>query len=82
MADLGPPLEFLPKDLELQELQAYRYDYQAFRAGHPLGAHGEIEALLQRHGPKRQMAYSSEPEVGAQRKPEATPGTCCAIFFS
>jgi len=45
-SQLGPPLEFLPKDIEPQELQAYRADYRAFRAGHATGARGEIGHLV------------------------------------
>ena len=73
MAALGPPLKFLPKDLEPSELEAYRHDYQAFRAGHHLGAHGEIEALQLRaqHAASQAAlnvcdgAYFSEPERGS-----------------
>lgn len=69
---LGPPLKFLPKDLEPSELEAYRHDYQAFRAGHHLGAHGEIEGLQLRaqHAASQAAlcsadgAYFSEPERG------------------
>mmetsp|Transcript_766 Transcript_766/g.1857 ORF Transcript_766/g.1857 Transcript_766/m.1857 type:complete len:693 (+) Transcript_766:55-2133(+) len=43
---LGPPLQFLPKDIELGELQAYREDYQAFRVGHVQGAKGELSQLV------------------------------------
>ncbi|CAE8609308.1 unnamed protein product, partial [Polarella glacialis] len=39
---LGPPLQFLPKDIELSELQAFRQDYMKFRAGKASGARGEI----------------------------------------
>lgn len=42
---LGPPLAFLPKYIEPGELQAYRADYQAFRAGQATGARGEISQL-------------------------------------
>lgn len=42
---LGPPLDFLPKYIEHEELQAYRADYQAFRAGQATGARGEISQL-------------------------------------
>eukprot|EP00435_Cladocopium_sp_Y103_P054638 s1286_g17.t2 len=42
---LGPPLDFLPKDIELQDLNAYRLDYQNFRAGNASGARGEVAAL-------------------------------------
>ena len=42
---LGPPLEFLPKDIEPNELDAYRADYQAFRAGNATGARGEMASL-------------------------------------
>lgn len=42
---LGPPLQFLPKDIELSELQAFRADYMAFRSGQANGARGEISAL-------------------------------------
>ena len=73
MAALGPPLKFLPKDLEPSELEAYRHDYQAFRAGHYLGAHGEIEGLQLRaqHAASQASpngsdgAYFSEPERGS-----------------
>eukprot|EP00438_Fugacium_kawagutii_P012858 Skav209908 [mRNA] locus=scaffold1253:67514:68807:- [translate_table: standard] len=73
MAALGPPLKFLPKDLEPSELEAYRHDYQAFRAGHHLGAHGEIEGLQLRaqHAASQGSlngsdgAYFSEPERGS-----------------
>eukprot|EP00929_Paragymnodinium_shiwhaense_P076630 TRINITY_DN39429_c0_g1_i1.p1 TRINITY_DN39429_c0_g1~~TRINITY_DN39429_c0_g1_i1.p1 ORF type:complete len:900 (+),score=199.90 TRINITY_DN39429_c0_g1_i1:134-2833(+) len=46
-AALGPALPFLPKTVAPEELQAYRIDYQAFRAGQAAGAHGEIGHLRQ-----------------------------------
>lgn len=42
---LGPPLKFLPKEIEPQALQAFRADYQAFRTGCAAGARGEIGQL-------------------------------------
>eukprot|EP00929_Paragymnodinium_shiwhaense_P014274 TRINITY_DN122170_c0_g1_i1.p1 TRINITY_DN122170_c0_g1~~TRINITY_DN122170_c0_g1_i1.p1 ORF type:complete len:816 (+),score=165.74 TRINITY_DN122170_c0_g1_i1:102-2549(+) len=44
---LGPPLSFLPKDINPRELQEFRASYQAFRAGQAAGARGEIEWLLE-----------------------------------
>ncbi|CAJ1404145.1 unnamed protein product [Effrenium voratum] len=77
---LGPPLEFLPQ-LEPEELRAYRQDYQAFRAGHHVGAHGEITGL--RRGRQKSEvdgeqaeAYFSEPEP---REPSANPREAPAL---
>eukprot|EP00928_Gymnodinium_smaydae_P031362 TRINITY_DN23036_c0_g1_i1.p1 TRINITY_DN23036_c0_g1~~TRINITY_DN23036_c0_g1_i1.p1 ORF type:complete len:435 (-),score=46.19 TRINITY_DN23036_c0_g1_i1:40-1344(-) len=55
--DLGPPLPFIPSDVKPAELQAYRSDYQDFRAGRYAGAAGEIADLCStsghRHRPYR-----------------------------
>ncbi|CAK0873816.1 unnamed protein product [Prorocentrum cordatum] len=42
---LGPPLNFLPRSIEPNELADYRAKYQAFRAGKAEGARGEISRL-------------------------------------
>mmetsp|Transcript_41437 Transcript_41437/g.96334 ORF Transcript_41437/g.96334 Transcript_41437/m.96334 type:complete len:787 (+) Transcript_41437:2478-4838(+) len=57
-AGLGPPLQFLPKDIELNELQAYRADYMKFRAGQATGARGEIQDVPE-------VPLASESTVGA-----------------
>jgi hypothetical protein len=46
-ANLGPPLQFLPKDIQLSELQAFRADYMKFRAGQATGARGEISDVCE-----------------------------------
>jgi len=46
VADLGPPLDILPHEIDPGELQAYRQDYQAFRTGQAAGARGEIRRLV------------------------------------
>ncbi|CAE7277348.1 Slc38a10, partial [Symbiodinium pilosum] len=55
---LGPPLQFLPKDIELTELQAFRADYMKFRAGQATGARGEIQDVPE-------VPLASESTVGA-----------------
>jgi len=59
-ATLGPPLEFLPKDIEPTELQAYRSDYQAFRVGLAKGARGEIGSVCS----SRQVSSGMDDEDG------------------
>ncbi|CAK9083708.1 unnamed protein product [Durusdinium trenchii] len=69
-------------------LEAYRHDYQAFRAGHPLGAHGEIaQAVAPRSSASAPMrgerggsgeAYFSEPEWG-MRSSEETAAEALAL---
>jgi len=39
---LPPPLDFMPKVINLEKLASFRLDYQRFRAGHATGAKGEI----------------------------------------
>jgi len=58
-ASLGPPLQFLPKDIELNELQAFRADYMKFRAGQATGARGEIQDVAE------VTPLASESTVGA-----------------
>eukprot|EP00434_Breviolum_minutum_P004618 symbB.v1.2.004069.t4/scaffold229.1/size262426/12 len=58
-ASLGPPLQFLPKDIELNELQAFRADYMKFRAGQATGARGEIQDVAE------VIPLASESTVGA-----------------
>eukprot|EP00931_Biecheleriopsis_adriatica_P049371 TRINITY_DN28566_c0_g1_i1.p1 TRINITY_DN28566_c0_g1~~TRINITY_DN28566_c0_g1_i1.p1 ORF type:complete len:807 (-),score=153.62 TRINITY_DN28566_c0_g1_i1:88-2475(-) len=64
---LGPPLQFLPKDIELNELQAYRADYMKFRAGQATGARGEI-------GDVPEVALASESTIGALGLVESSEG--------
>jgi len=69
-ASLGPPLQFLPKDIELNELQAFRADYMKFRAGQATGARGEIQDVPE-------VPLASESTVGAldlQTPAAAVPG--------
>lgn len=70
-ASLGPPLQFLPKDIELNELQAFRADYMKFRAGQATGARGEIQDVPE-------VPLASESTVGAldlqTPTPAAVPG--------
>mmetsp|Transcript_12489 Transcript_12489/g.35760 ORF Transcript_12489/g.35760 Transcript_12489/m.35760 type:complete len:292 (-) Transcript_12489:325-1200(-) len=39
---LPPPLDFVPKVIDLTKLTSFRLEYQRFRAGHASGAKGEI----------------------------------------
>mmetsp|Transcript_136069 Transcript_136069/g.322487 ORF Transcript_136069/g.322487 Transcript_136069/m.322487 type:complete len:783 (+) Transcript_136069:89-2437(+) len=55
---LGEPLPFLPKDIELTELQAFRADYMKFRAGQATGARGEIQDVPE-------VPLASESTIGA-----------------
>lgn len=66
-ASLGPPLQFLPKDIELNELQAFRADYMKFRAGQATGARGEIQDVPE-------VPLASESTVGALDLQTAVPG--------
>ena len=73
---LGPPLEFLPKDIEPVELDAYRADYQAFRAGNATGARGEMASLCASVR-ERKLEFAAE-EKGSykawkKRRPRLVP---------
>ncbi|CAJ1412229.1 unnamed protein product [Effrenium voratum] len=77
---LGPPLACLPKDIEIQELNAYRADYQNFRAGHASGARGEMASLCASVREQRLMdTCSGEASAGtyyktfAKRRPRLVP---------
>eukprot|EP00930_Biecheleria_cincta_P020303 TRINITY_DN15298_c0_g1_i1.p1 TRINITY_DN15298_c0_g1~~TRINITY_DN15298_c0_g1_i1.p1 ORF type:complete len:835 (+),score=164.52 TRINITY_DN15298_c0_g1_i1:79-2583(+) len=64
---LGPPLQFLPKDIKLDELQAYRTDYMKFRAGQATGARGEINDVTE-------VPLSSESTIAALGLAECSEG--------
>merc|ERR1719215_2442693 len=42
---LGPSLDIIPDTISPERLEAYRTDYQKFRAGHASGAKGEVSTL-------------------------------------
>jgi len=42
---LGPSLDFIPDTISPEKLEAYRTDYQKFRAGSASGAKGEVSTL-------------------------------------
>lgn len=42
---LPPPLDIIPAGISPEKLEAYRIDYQNFRAGKSVGAKGEINAV-------------------------------------
>lgn len=46
MAKLPPPLKIIPGDVSAEKLEAYRIDYQKFRAGNAVGAKGEVAASV------------------------------------
>jgi len=48
---LPPPLDFMPKVIDLEKLASFRVEYQRFRAGNATGAKGEIAASAQRKPP-------------------------------
>jgi len=79
---LGPPLDFLPKRIEPSELQAYRLDYQAFRAGQAAGAKGEIAWLDHGEGdsqsPYTQVLKGESKGHGKDRpsRPRSLPRNC------
>lgn len=62
---LGPPLHFLPQDIELSKLQQFRADYQAFRTGCAAGARGEIGWLAGIDESAPLFRGSSEPQQPA-----------------
>lgn len=64
---LGPPLQFLPKDIKLDELQAYRADYMKFRSGQATGARGEINDVTE-------VPLSSESTIAALGLAESSVG--------
>jgi hypothetical protein len=41
---LGDALEIIPEDVSAERLAEYRHNYQRFRAGHSVGAKGEVNA--------------------------------------
>lgn len=45
--NLPPPLDFMPKYIDLDKLATFRVEYQNFRAGHAAGAKGEIREATQ-----------------------------------
>ncbi|CAE7392765.1 unnamed protein product [Symbiodinium necroappetens] len=72
---LGPPLEFLPKDIEPVELDAYRADYQAFRAGNATGARGEMASLCASVR-ERKLEFAEEKgsyKAWKKRRPRLVP---------
>ncbi|CAE6925310.1 unnamed protein product [Symbiodinium sp. CCMP2592] len=72
---LGPPLEFLPKDIEPVELDAYRADYQAFRAGNATGARGEMASLCASVR-ERKLEFAQEKgsyKAWKKRRPRLVP---------
>merc|ERR1719325_545835 len=48
---LPPPLDFIPSDISREKLEAYRKDYQEFRAGRATGAKGEVDKVVGKHEP-------------------------------
>ena len=48
---LPPPLDFIPPDVSRERLEAYRTDYQGFRAGRATGAKGEVEKVASKDEP-------------------------------
>lgn len=70
---LGPPLEFLPKDIEIQELNAYRLDYQNFRAGHASGARGEMADLCASVREQNEASAKMTYHPSLQKRPRLVP---------
>jgi hypothetical protein len=48
---LPAPLDFIPPDISREKLEAYRTDYQGFRAGRARGAKGEVEKVVNKDEP-------------------------------
>jgi len=48
---LPPPLDFIPSDISREKLEAYRRDYQDFRAGRATGAKGEVQKAVEKDEP-------------------------------
>jgi len=46
LARLPPPLPIIPDNVSAEKLEAYRMDYQKFRAGNAVGAKGEVSSSV------------------------------------
>lgn len=46
VAKLPPPLKIIPGNVSAEKLEAYRMDYQKFRAGNATGAKGEVSSSV------------------------------------
>eukprot|EP00929_Paragymnodinium_shiwhaense_P027982 TRINITY_DN16300_c0_g1_i1.p1 TRINITY_DN16300_c0_g1~~TRINITY_DN16300_c0_g1_i1.p1 ORF type:complete len:567 (+),score=114.76 TRINITY_DN16300_c0_g1_i1:177-1877(+) len=75
---IGDPLSFLPKDVDREQLRAYRIDYQAFRLGGHAGACGEVGHLCpSKAALRRSLGRVLDPQSSDEVE-ESTdaPGEC------
>jgi hypothetical protein len=71
---LPPALDFIPAEVSIERLEAFRLDYQRFRTGSALGARGEVSRSVagEQDGDDEEDALSSE----SQREGTETGPAC------